>query len=274
MDIITQALATIRTFIAGNAINFIFSAICALVFILLGFKVSGWFVKKLKKSKNFVKMDESAASFICSCLNVVLKALIIVMAAAIVGIDVTALSAVFATIGVTVGLALQGSLSNLTGGLMLLIFRPFKVGDFIDNHSDSGVVREIGIFYTTLDTPDNKRITIPNGALSNATVVNYSAEDTRRVDMEFSVAYDSDIEKVTELLTDIARKSELVLQDPSPFVGLIRHDASALIFVVRAWTKNSDYWNVYFYLSKTVKQEFDKAGIEIPFNQLDVHLDK
>lgn len=274
MGFLESLVNTIKVFITQSAVNFIFSAICALVFILLGFKLSSWLVKVLKKSKGFQKLDDSLESFIASFISIALKILVVVIAATIVGIDVTALSAVIATFGVTVGLALQGSLSNLVGGLMILFFRPFKVGDFIDNHSDSGTVREIGIFYTTLATPDNKRITIPNGLLSNATVVNVSAESTRRVDMEFSVAYNSDIDKVLKVMRTVTEANSKVLKDPAPFVALLRQDASALVFVVRAWVDSANYWDVYFYLCENMKKAFDTTGIEIPFDQLDVHFDK
>lgn len=274
MEFWNSFVNTVKVFVTQSAVNFIFSAICALVFILVGFKLSSWLVNLLKKTKGFQKLDDSLESFIASFISIGLKLLVVVIAATIVGIDVTALSAVLATAGVTIGLALQGSLSNLTGGLMILFFRPFKVGDYIDNHSDSGTVREIGIFYTTLDTPDNKRITIPNGLLSNATVINYSAEETRRVDMEFSVAYTSDIDKVNKVMRTVTESNSKVLQDPAPFVALLRQDASALVFVVRAWVKSADYWDVYFYLGENMKKAFDAMGIEIPFNQLDVHFDK
>lgn len=274
MEFLQGILDTVKGFITGSAINFVFMAICAIVFVAIGFKLSSWFVGRLRKGKNFQKLDDSVESFLASFINIALKALIVIIAAAIVGIDVTAFSAVLASAGVTVGLALQGSLSNLTGGIMILIFRPFKVGDFIDNHTDSGTVTEIGIFYTTLHTPDNKTITVPNGLLSNATVVNYSTEATRRVDMEFSVAYTSDIDKVNKVMRTVTEANEKVLKDPAPFVSLLRQDASALVFVVRAWVKSEDYWDVYFYLGENMKKAFDTVGIEIPFNQLDVHFDK
>ena len=274
MEFLNGILATVKAFVTGSVINFIFSALCALVFILVGFKVSSWIVKMLKKSKGFKKLDVSVASFFASFIGIALKILVVVVAATIVGIDVTAFSAVLASAGVTVGLALQGSLSNLTGGLMILIFRPFKVGDYIDNHTDSGTVQSIGIFYTTLLTPDNKTITVPNGLLSNATVVNYSTQSTRRVDMEFTAAYTSDIDKVCKVMRTVTEANDKVLKDPAPFVSLLRQDASALVFVVRAWVKSEDYWNVYFYLGENMKKAFDTVGIEIPFNQLDVHFDK
>lgn len=274
MDFWNSFVNTVKVFITQSAVNFVFSAICALVFVLIGFKLSSLFVKLLKKSKTFQKLEDSLESFIASFINISLKLMTVIVAATIVGIDVTAFSAILAAAGVTVGLALQGSLSNLTGGLMILIFHPFRVGDYIDNHTDSGTVREIGIFYTTLDTPDNKRITIPNGLLSNATVVNYSAEATRRVDMEFSVAYSSDIDKVLKVMRTVTEANNKVLQDPAPFVALLRQDASALVFVVRAWVQSADYWSVYFYLCENMKKAFDATEIEIPFNQLDVHFDK
>lgn len=274
MEFLQGILATVKAFVTGSVINFIFSALCALAFILIGFKLSSWIVGLIKKSKGFKKLDVSVASFFASFIGIALKIFVVVIAATIVGIDVTAFSAVLASAGVTVGLALQGSLSNLTGGLMILIFRPFKVGDYIDNHTDSGTVKEIGIFYTTLHTPDNKTITVPNGLLSNATVVNYSTQPTRRVDMEFTAAYTSDIDKVCKVMRTVTEANDKVLKDPAPFISLLRQDANALVFVVRAWVKSEDYWNVYFYLGENMKKAFDTVGIEIPFNQLDVHFDK
>lgn len=267
-------LEAIKTYIAQGGINLIFSAICALVFVLVGFKLSGWIVKLMKKSRAFQKLDESVATFAGSVIGVALKILVIIIAATIVGIDATALSAVLGSAGLAIGLALQGSLSNFAGGMMILFFRPFKVGDYIDNHSDSGTVREIGIFYTTIDTPDNKRITIPNGALSNATVVNYSAEETRRVDFEFAVSYDSDIDEVIKVMLTVALSHNLVLRDPAPFAALLRQDSSAIVFVLRAWTNSADYWTVFFDIQEQMKKSFDKANIKIPYNQLDVHIEK
>ncbi len=273
MGFFQNILNTITAFVTGSVINFIFLALCALAFILVGFKFSSWIVKLVKKSKFFRSLEDTMESFLASLISISLKILVVVIAATIVGFDVTALSAVIATFGVTAGLALQGSLSNLTGGIMLLIFRPFKVGDYIDNHTDSGTVESIGIFYTTLVTPDNKVITIPNGALSNATVVNASAKDTRRVDFEFSVSYDSDIDKVTKVMRTVADANDKVLNDPVPFVALSRQDASALVFVLRVWCQRADYWDVFFSLEENMKKAFDTVGIEIPFNQLDVHFD-
>ncbi len=274
MNFFENIVNTITAFVTGSVINFIFLALCALAFVLVGFKFSSWIVKLIKKSKFFRGLEDSLETFLASLIGISLKILVVVIAATIVGFDVTALSAVIATFGVTAGLALQGSLSNLTGGIMILIFRPFKVGDYIDNHTDSGTVESIGIFYTTLKTPDNKVITVPNGALSNATVINYSVKETRRVDIEFSVAYGSDIDKVNKVMQTVASANEKILKDPTPFTALLRQDASALVFVIRAWCNSSDYWDVYFSLEENMKKAFDAVGIEIPFDQLDVHFDK
>lgn len=274
MGFFESILDTIKVFVTGSVINFIFLALCAIAFVVIGFKLSSWIVKLIKKSKAFQKLEDSVESFLASLISIVLKILVVVIAATIVGFDVTALSAVIATFGVTAGLALQGSLSNLTGGIMLLIFHPFKVGDYIDNHTDSGTVSSIGIFYTTLITPDNKTITVPNGLLSNATVINYSTKDTRRVDLEFAVAYDSDIDKVNKVMLTVANANEAVLNDPAPFTALIRQEESALVFVMRVWCNSSDYWKVYFALEENMKKAFDAVGIKIPYNQLDVHFDK
>ena len=262
---------TVQNFVTGSVINFIFLALCALAFVFIGFKLSSFVVSLIKKSKNFQKLDDSIESFLASFISISLKILVVISAATIVGFDVTALSAVIATFGVTAGLALQGSLSNLTGGIMILIFRPFKLGDYIDNHTDSGTVKEIGIFYTTLVTPDNKTITVPNGMLSNATVVNYSTQDTRRVDFEFTASYDSDIDKVIKVIRTVASANEKVFTDPEPFVALHRQDASALVFVLRVWCERTEYWNVYFSIEENMKKAFDAVGIEIPFPQLDIH---
>lgn len=267
-----EFLDEIKAFVATGGINLLFSAICALVFVLIGFKVSKVLVKILNKGKGYQKLDPSVKSFLNSLISIGIKVFVLVIAATILGIDGTALASVIGTAGLAVGLALQGSLSNLAGGIMILFFHPFKVGDYIDNHTDSGVVKEIGIFYTKLLTVDNKQITIPNGALSNATVVNFSAEPLRRVDIEFSVAYDTDIDAVMLVMRKVIEENELVLKDPQPFIGLVKQDASALVFVTRSWCKSEDYWSIYFSVLSNMKKAFNAAGIEIPFNQLDVHV--
>ena len=197
-----------------------------------------------------------------------------VSAALIIGIPSASFIALLGTAGVAIGLALQGAFSNFAGGVMILIFRPFKVGDYIDASGLSGTVNDISIFYTVLKTPDNKHITIPNGTLMNSSVTNYSAEETRRLDIDFSVSYDSDIEKVKSLILEKANSHSAVLQDPVPFCRLTSQSDSALVFTLRVWCNSGDYWDAKFDLNESIKKAFDENGIVIPYQQLDVHLDK
>lgn len=265
-------LISIRDYVAQGGIHLLFSAICAIVFVIVGFKLSGWIVKLISHGRGLSHLDESVRTFILSFIGVALKVLVVVVAATIIGINGTVLSAVLGSAGLAVGLAMQGSLANFAGGLMILFFRPFKVGDFVTAAGESGTVTEIGIFYTKLMTIDNKCVTIPNGAISNATVTDYSTADRRRVDLEFSVAYGSDIDKVKKVILTVVSANDKVLDDPAPFTALLRQDASALVFVVRAWCATGDYWSVYFNLMENMKKAFDSVGISIPYSQLDVHL--
>ena len=173
-----------------------------------------------------------------------------------------------------IGLALQGGLSNIAGGLMILIFKPFKVGDYIQTQGLEGTVKSITMFYTTITTIDNKVIQLPNGNLSNSNIVNFSYNKNRRVDLEISVSYNTDIEKVKKVINKIIENHELILQEEEKLIRLKTHADSALIFTLRVWTKTENYWSVYFDLMESIKKEFDKNKIEIPYKQIDVHLDK
>ena len=177
-----------------------------------------------------------------------------------------------ASCGVAIGLALQGSLSNFAGGLMILFFKPFKVGDFIEASGESGVVTEITVVYTVLTTPDNKRVTIPNGSLTNSVIENYSAEPLRRVDLTFSTDYGCDIDMVKTVIGKLVEEHPLALAEPEPFVRLSAHGDSALTYAVRVWCKSEDYWTVHFDLTESVKKAFDQHDISIPYPQMDVHI--
>ncbi|MBQ4605083.1 MAG: mechanosensitive ion channel family protein, partial [Clostridia bacterium] len=176
--------------------------------------------------------------------------------------------------GAAIALALQGGLSNIAAGVIIVLCRPFHVGDFINANGVAGVVKEINIYYTTLITPDNQRIMIPNGALSNSTITNLSTEATRRIDFDFNVAYSSDIDLVRKVLLATAANDESILQDPAPEVMIAGHGDSAIQVKLRLWVASENYWAVYFSMFEDVKKAFDQFGIEIPFNQLDVHLDR
>lgn len=246
----------------------------ALAVLIIGVKLIKFVVKKVKKAKGLEKMQKTAAMLVVDAVKIALYALLIVTICAIMQIPMASVVGVITSCALAVGLALQGALSNLAGGFMILVFKPFLVDDYIDDGTHSGTVVDIGIFYTTLKTPDNKKITIPNGTLANGAVTNFSAHETRRIELKFGVAYSSDIDKVKDVIITTAKSHELVLEDPTPVVYLAEHADSALIFSLRVWVKKENYWTVFFDLTEATKKEFDKNGIEIPFPQLDVHMDK
>ena len=251
-----------------------FKIIGLILIIVIGLRLVKILLKFINKLKGFSKLEKSVQTFIVSFIGIVLKALVFITALAYIGIPMTSILTVFGTATLAVGLSLQGGLTNMMGGILILIFKPFVVGDYIETHTDSGTVEEITIFYTILKTPDNKKVVIPNGPLSNEPITNYSAQDKRRLDLEFSVSYDTDIDKVKDLLTKILKEEENVLKDEDLFARLSSHGDNALIFTARAWVKTENYWPTKFNLLEKVKKEFDKNKIQIPYPQLDVHLDK
>ena len=262
----------LSNWVLDDGINMGVKLIIGVLVIIIGFKVINNISKRFLKFAELKALDVTIVKFLKSCINISLKCILLLV---IVGgywdIKLTGLAAILASAGVAVGLALQGSLSNFAGGFIILFLRPFKVGDYIQASGFEGTVEQIGVFYTNLATIDNKLVMIPNGILSNGSLINYSAKETRRVDLVFSVAYDSDLLKVRKVLKEIVDNHKLILSKPDPFIGLIQHNASSLDFAVRVWVKNSDYWPVYFDLLETVKTRFDKEGIDIPYPQMDLH---
>jgi len=263
---------TILNYLVQLATSWGIKLLEALVLLVVGLKLVKWLKKWLKESPKLDKLDSGLRSFLVSFSSIILYALLIIVIASILGIPATSFITILASCGVAVGLALQGSLSNFAGGLMILFFRPFKVGDFIEASGETGIVQEITVVYTVLLTLDNKRITIPNGGLTNSVIKNYSSEELRRVDLTFNVAYGSDVEQVKGLIGKLAAAHPLALKEPAPFVRLSAHGDSALTFTTRVWCKNADYWDVYFDLTEGVKKAFDEKGIQIPYPQMDVHV--
>lgn len=243
-----------------------------ILLLVIGTVLIKWVMKLVKKSKGFQKLSPNAQTLLVDILTVVFYVVLIVLAAVKIGVDATAIASVITSCGLAIGLALQGSLSNFAGGIMILVFHPFSIGDYIEACGESGTVKDIGIFYTTIDKPDNRVVTLPNGSLSNAVVVDYSAKDIRRLDLKIGVSYDSDIDLVKKTLLDLANAHELVLKDPAPFVRLGEQGDSALVFYFRVWVKASDYWTVNFDMLEFTKKIFDKRGISIPYPQMDVHV--
>ncbi|MGN1081118.1 MAG: mechanosensitive ion channel family protein [Acutalibacteraceae bacterium] len=262
---------TVRQFALTSGIRLI----GAVLLVTVGFILISKLTKLLQKGKGFSKIDANAKDFILGFLSVALKAVLVFTAMAILGIPMTNVVALLGSCGLAVGLALQGSLSNFAGGLMLLIFKPFRTGDYIETPDISGFVREITILYTHIVTLDNKVIMAPNGSLSNAVIKNYSAKDKLRYDVLVSISYKDDIEKAIQALLEAADSVDKVLDDPAPQVLVSKYADSSVELILRVWMKSEDYWkSTPFDIKKAVKPALDKCGISIPYPQLDVHLDR
>ena len=246
--------------------------VIALVLMFVSFKIVNAISRKINKSGEKGKLDKTLARTFAYIFKLAMKCLIAICLIGFVGIDTSGLAALVVSLGACVGLALNGALSNLAGGILIIITRPFRVDDFIEAQGHSGTVEDIHITATKLRTPDNKVVFIPNGPLSSGTIVNYSLKDTRRVDFTFSIGYGDEFEKAKAIVMDICTSHALVLDDPAPFVRVSYHGASSIDIVTRVWVKSDDYWTVNFDILEAVKAAFDKEGIEIPFNQLDVHV--
>lgn len=243
----------------------------AVITLLVGLAVIKVLVNVISKQISKSKLDESLKPFIMSVVSIGLKLVLVVSVVGILGIPTASFVAILGSFGLALGLAFQGSLSNLAGGVLLLTMRPFKVGDYIDGAGYSGTVKAIQILYTELVTPDNKMVYVPNGNLSNSGIVNYSVQETRRVDFTFGVGYEVDNQHVLQTLQRIVLKHPSVLLDPEPFVRLSGHGDSAVEYTVRVWTKAEDYWDVHFDILEEVKTTFDEENISIPYPQMAIH---
>ena len=275
MELLDKELSNFEEIIKNLSVkssDLLVKVILALIVMIIGYRIVNALEKRLKKPGKFSRLDASVISFIISFITIALKILLMIIVLSIVGVPMASLVTIVGSCAVAIGLALQGGLSNIAGGLMILIFKPFKVGDFINSNGMEGTVKSITMFYTTLVTVDNKVIQLPNGNLSNSNITNYSANEKRRVDINLSVSYSSDIDKVKKVINDVINKHKLILEDEDKFVRLTKHDESALVFTLRVWALTKDYCTVYFDLLEDIKKEFVKNGIEIPFNQLDVHM--
>ena len=240
------------------------------------FLVGRWIVRRLNKlsAKILEKrhVEASLSTFVKSLVNITLTLLLIIVVIGVLGIETSSFIALFASAGVAIGMALSGTLQNFAGGVMILLFKPFKVGDTIEAQGQTGTVREIQIFNTILATPDNKIIIIPNGDLSTGLMKNYSKEATRRVDWEFGIAYGDDYTKAKAVIARLLDADGRVLKDPAYFIALTSLGESSVNIVVRAWVNAGDYWGVYFDMNEKVYKTFAEENLNIPFPQLDVHL--
>ena len=243
---------------------------------LLIWIIGSWVIKKLLKGLGIVmgknNYDESLKKFLLNLTGWILKILLILAVLGTLGVETTSFAAIIAAAGLAIGLALQGSLANFAGGVLILIFKPFKIGDLIEAQGELGVVKEIEIFTTKLTSPTNKLIIIPNGTLSNGNIINYSAEGKLRVDLTFGIDYGSDIKLAKEVLTSMMEDNPKVLKDPAPAVTVSELADSSVNLAVRPWANVEDYWDVYFETVEKGKEALDKAGIEIPYpHQVEIH---
>ena len=217
------------------------------------------------------KIDATIQSFLRSFINILLTILLLISVVSALGVNTTSFAALLASAGVAVGMALSGNLQNLAGGLIILLFKPYKVGDYVDAQGVSGTVKEIQIFHTVLVTPDNKIIYVPNGSLSSGSVTNYSLSQLRRVDWTVGVEYGTEIEKVRQTVLDLIKKDSRILTDPAPFIALSALADSSVNITIRVWVKNEDYWGVFFDMNQNIYEVFNREGISFPFPQVTVH---
>jgi len=265
-----QVLVKIQEYVALYGLKVI--AAIAIMFV-------GWIAAKtirsiLRKMLTRMKVDAALVSFASSLTYISIMAFVIIAALGQLGVQTTSFVALVGAAGLAIGMALQGSLANFAAGVLIIIFKPFTINDYIEGAGVSGAVEEIGIFSLELKSPDNKKIIVPNAKMLGDNIVNYTAKETRRIDIVASAGYGDDIDKVKKVLSDILAKDERILKDPSPTIGVLELADSSINFAVRPWVKTSDYWDVFFALQETIKKRFDAEGISIPFPQQDVHIHK
>lgn len=246
--------------------------LAALAVFVLGRWVAIFLRNLLEKSMRRTKVDETLITFTTNLTYIALFAFVVIAALAQLGIQTTSFIALLGAAGLAIGLALQGSLANFAAGVLMILFRPFKVGDYIEGGGTAGTVKEIQIFNTILLTPDNKTVIVPNATMTGDKIVNYASQGTRRVDMVFGIAYDSDIDKAKNILWDLLKNDSRILSAPEPVIAVLELADSSVNIACRPWVNAGDYWTFYFDMTENVKKQFDANGISIPFPQRDVHM--
>jgi small conductance mechanosensitive channel len=263
-DIIKQAQAVFA--------QYGLQVIGAIATLVIGTWVAKWLSKSLGNVLKKRSVDETLTKFVVSLAKIALIAFVVISAASQVGIETASFVAVVGAAGLAIGFALQGSLSNLASGVMLIIFKPVKVSDYIEGGGAAGIVESVGIFVTTLITPDNKVVYIPNSTLTGGNIINYSAKDKRRIDMVFGIGYSDDIDKAKKVIQSVIGSNSRILKDPEPQIVVFELGDSSVNFNVRPWVNTADYWDVYFDTTEQIKKRFDEQNISIPFPQRDVHM--
>ncbi len=250
------------------------SVIAAFIFIFIGIKLTGFFLKIIKRAFDKSKIDDSVSGFLLSIIRVIGYILVFLTAATIVGFEVTSFVAILGTASMAVGLALQGALSNLAGGVLILVLKPFKVGDYIvvNNNNNEGTVTAIDIFYTRLLTHDNKLVVIPNGTLTNSNLVNVTSEDKRKFEITISVSYNTDLRKMKEVVNEVLSADDRILESEPKNIFISSFDDSGMTIAIRAWVATDNYWSTLWDAKENIKNAFDENGIEIPYNKLQVEI--
>ena len=248
------------------------SLLMALAILIVGRQLVKLILRLITVALEKSKVEDTVRIFVTNLLNTLLMILVFIAAINQLGIETTSIIAVLGAAGLAIGLALQGSLSNFAAGILIVIYRPYKVGDYIEAGNHAGTVKDIQIFSTVLKTPDNKIVVVPNGSIMNGSIVNYSDQDTRRVDLIVSCSYEDDIDKVRSVLEEILKKEKRILKDPKPQIAVAELADSSVNFIFRPWVKRTDYLPVYYSLLEEVKKRFDKEGISIPYPQSEVHI--
>lgn len=246
----------------------------AVIILVIGWWLAKWSGRAVRKILTRGKVDHGLVTFLSSLATILLKALVVVTAITQIGIEMTSFVAILGAAGLAIGMAFSGTLSNFAGGVMILLFKPFKVGDFIMTQNEQGIVKEIHIFYTYLHTTDNKVIVLPNGPVANGNVTNFTKAEIRRVEWIIGISYGDDFGLAQKTLMQYIQEDERILADPEPFIGLGALADSSVNITVRAWTKTDDFWQVFFDMNKKVYENFPKLGLNFPFPQMDVHMTK
>lgn len=268
MENINQVIDQITSYLSVYGLRLI----GALLVLIVGLWIIKLLVNSIMRAISKKVEDKSLIGFTHSLLAILFKVLLVISIMSMVGIQMTSFIAVLGAAGLAIGMALSGTLQNFAGGVMVLVFKPFIVGDYIEALGHSGTVKEIQIFNTILNTPDNRIIIVPNGKVYSESIVNYSKEPQRRVDFVFGIGYNSDLDKAKDIISQLLESNELVLKEPAPFVALKELGDSSVNIVVRAWVDAPNYWNVFFETNEAVYKQFNQQGINIPYPQMDVHI--
>lgn len=266
-------LTWLTNFINTYVVDFVLDLILAVLILVIGFALIKALLRAIGKTALFQKADINVQNFFIHFIGIALKLLVVLTAIIVLGVPESSVIAVLGSCGLAIGLALQGGLSNIASGIIIMFCKPFHVGDFIQAGDIAGVVTEIDLYYTRITTGDNRDIAVPNSTLANSTIINLSTEANRRIDFDFSVAYDTDIDLARKVLLAIASKNDLVMQEPAPEVFVSAHGESAITIKLRLWVASPNYWTVYYDMWEDVKKAFDQFEIEIPYNHLNVTID-